>query len=191
MSGATSGQFWIMKNELDILQDVSARLLRLGVPFMLTGSMAVNFYAQPRMTRDIDLVLELKTKHVNEFLAAFEPDYYVWREAVRSAVGKQGMFNLIHRESVIKVDCIVRRSEEHAAEQFKRRKEVTIRDFQTFVISKEDLILAKLSWSKDSRSAMQARDIRNLMATGWDRVYVLDWSKKLGLLEWLEECEHE
>jgi hypothetical protein len=180
-----------MKNELDILQDVSGRLLRLGVPFMLTGSMAVNYYATPRMTRDIDLVIELKADNVAGFVAAFESDYYVFREAVLAAVGNPGMFNLIHRESVIKVDCIVRGREEHTVEEFGRRKEVRIRDFQTFVITKEDLILAKLWWSRNSRSEVQVRDIRTLTATEYDQAYVLDWTKKMGLSDWLEECLHE
>lgn len=46
-----------MLSELDILKDISQRLEALLVPFMLTGSMAMNYYAVPRMTRDIDLVM--------------------------------------------------------------------------------------------------------------------------------------
>ena len=48
-----------MQNELDIVRDVSTRLDGAGIAFMLTGSMAMNYYAQPRMTRDIDLVVAL------------------------------------------------------------------------------------------------------------------------------------
>jgi hypothetical protein len=40
--------------ELDILRDVSRRLDSEGIAFMLTGSVAMNYCAQPRMTRDID-----------------------------------------------------------------------------------------------------------------------------------------
>jgi hypothetical protein len=38
-----------------VLRDVSTRLDAAELPFMLTGSLALNFYAQPRMTRDVDL----------------------------------------------------------------------------------------------------------------------------------------
>src|SRR6187401_3070649 len=48
-----------MQNELDIVRDVSRRLEQGGLAYMLTGSMAMNYYAQPRMTRDIDLVVAL------------------------------------------------------------------------------------------------------------------------------------
>jgi hypothetical protein len=151
---------------------------------MLTGSLAMNLYATPRMTRDIDLVIELKSGDVSRFVAAFEADYYVLPEALEAAVRSQGMFNVIHREGVVKVDCIVRRHDPHATEEFNRRKEVRIRDFQTVVISKEDLILAKLMWSRQSRSEMQARDIRALMESGYDSAMCYtrsgDWASSNG-----------
>jgi hypothetical protein len=40
-----------MSTELDVLADVSRRLDGSGVPFMLTGSFALAFYATTRMTR--------------------------------------------------------------------------------------------------------------------------------------------
>lgn len=43
----------MIQTELDVLRDVSERLTSSGIAFMLTGSMAMNYYAQPRMTRDI------------------------------------------------------------------------------------------------------------------------------------------
>ena len=55
----------MIQTELDVLRDVSQRLTSGGVAFMLTGSMAMNYYAQPRMTRDIDLVIELATEQTD------------------------------------------------------------------------------------------------------------------------------
>ena len=49
-----------MQNELDIVRDVSQRLDTVKIGYMLTGSMAMNYYAQPRMTRDIDVVVALR-----------------------------------------------------------------------------------------------------------------------------------
>ncbi len=48
-----------MKSELDILKIVVERLDKADIPYMLTGSMAANFYTVPRMTRDIDIVIEI------------------------------------------------------------------------------------------------------------------------------------
>lgn len=45
-----------MSSELDVLRIVSERLEAAGLAFMLTGSLAMSYYATPRMTRDLDLV---------------------------------------------------------------------------------------------------------------------------------------
>lgn len=63
-----------MQNEIDIVQAVSARLEQGGLEFMLTGSMAMNYYAQPRMTRDIDMVVALKPKDADTMSFDLAPD---------------------------------------------------------------------------------------------------------------------
>ena len=47
-----------VSEELEVLKDVVGRLERAGIAYMITGSTAANFYAVPRMTRDIDIVIE-------------------------------------------------------------------------------------------------------------------------------------
>ena len=88
-----------MLSELEVLKDVCERLDRIGIAYMLTGSMAMNYYAQPRMTRDIDFVIEVEPADSVKLLAAFEPDYYVPREALEQAIASRGMFNPINGSS--------------------------------------------------------------------------------------------
>lgn len=145
-----------MQNELDIVRDVSQRLDGAAIGYMLTGSMAMNYYAQPRMTRDIDVVVALCSTDAERVVKLFSPDYYVSREAVESSIAHQSLFNLIHNESVIKVDCIVRKQSEYRLNEFTRRQRIKIQDFETWIVSKEDLILSKLFWAKDSHSELQA-----------------------------------
>ena len=180
-----------MQNELDIVRDVSQRLDAAGIGYMLTGSMAMNYYAQPRMTRDIDVVVALCREDAERVVKLFSPDYYVSREAVDSSIAHQSLFNLIHNESVIKVDCIVRKQSEYRLTEFNRRQRIRIENFETWIVSKEDLILSKLFWAKDSRSELQLRDVKNLVATGCDRAYVAPWTKELGLSNLWEEVSHE
>lgn len=47
-------------DEIEVLADVADRLERIGVQYMLTGSFAMNLYAEPRMTRDLDLVFRAR-----------------------------------------------------------------------------------------------------------------------------------
>jgi hypothetical protein len=176
-----------MLNELDIVRDVSARLDGAGIAYMLTGSMAMNYYAQPRMTRDIDVVVALRPADAVRMVRLFSPDYYVSREAVVSSIAQQSLFNLIHNESVIKVDCIVRKQSEYRLAEFNRRQRIKIEDFETWIVSKEDLILSKLFWAKDSHSELQLRDVKNLVLTGCDRAYIQRWTQELGVTNLWQE----
>jgi hypothetical protein len=65
-----------MQNELDIVRDVSARLDGVNIAYMLTGSMAMNYYAQPRMTRDIDVVVALRPADAARVVQLFSPDMF-------------------------------------------------------------------------------------------------------------------
>jgi len=180
-----------MQNELDIVRDISARLDSAGIGYMLTGSMAMNYYAQPRMTRDIDIFVALRAADTERLVQLFTTDYYVSREAVDSSIAHQSLFNLIHQESVIKVDCIVRKQSEYRLTEFNRRQRIRIENFETWIVSKEDLILSKLFWAKDSRSEVQLGDVKNLVSTGCDRPYIVHWAKELGLSNLWEGVSHE
>lgn len=180
-----------MLSEADILADVSRKLNALGIPYMVTGSMALIYYAQPRMTRDIDIVVSLQPADVRRFVQVFSGEYYVAEEAVRTAVHRTSIFNLIHTGSVIKVDCIVRKNTEHAQVEFERRQRVVFAGHPTTVVTREDLILAKLCWARTSRSEKQFADVRNLLSTGYDKEYVENWAQRLGVRDLLEECRCE
>jgi len=176
-----------MQNELDIVRDVSKRLDGAGIGYMLTGSIAMNYYAEPRMTRDIDIVVELFRADAGRIVQLFSSDYYVSREAVESSIEHQSLFNLIHNETILKVDCIVRKQTDFRLNEFRRRQRIKLRDFETWIVSKEDLILSKLFWAKDSHSEFQLRDVRNLVSTGCDRDYIRQWTGALGVAKLWEE----
>src|SRR5215211_4658316 len=112
----------MIETELDVLRDVSHRLESAGISYMLTGSVAMNYYAQPRMTRDIDLVVSLNETQIEDFFRLFESEYYFDRQNVTHAISRRGMFNLIHTDAVIKVDCVVLKPEAYRQEEFARRK---------------------------------------------------------------------
>lgn len=177
----------MIQTELDVLRDVSRRLTSGGVDFMLTGSMAMNYYAQPRMTRDIDLVVNLVSEQADLLIGMFESDYYVDRQAVTRAIAKQSMFNLIHNDTIIKLDCIVLKNDEYRQHEFERRKLVSLGDFETWIVSREDLILSKLYWARDSKSELQLRDVKNLLTVDCDWSYLYSRGEYLGVKELLME----
>lgn len=172
-----------MLNELDVLRDVTERLDRLGIEFMLTGSMAMGFYSVPRMTRDLDLVVSLNVGDERLIFEHFEPDYYIPHSAVRSAIARRSMFNLIHQESVMKVDFVVLKESPFRVQEFARKRRVAVAGFETWVVSREDLILSKLVWAKDSRSELQLRDVAGLLKAECDFEYLAEQSARLNVAE--------
>jgi len=177
-----------MVNELDVVRDVCGKLEQTGIDYMLTGSMAMNYYAQPRMTRDIDMIVAIGPADAERMLNLFQSEYYVSQEALVSAIAQRSMFNIIHNESVIKVDFIIKKESPYRSIEFARRSKVVIGDFSVWIVSKEDLMISKLSWAQDSHSELQLRDVRNLAATGCDRAYVEKWTTELGLAKLWQEC---
>lgn len=174
-----------MLSELELLFDVTRRLEEAGLDYMLTGSMALNHYAQPRMTRDIDIVIALLLKDLEILPAVFGEEFYFSEEAARGAVLGQSSFNVIHNESLIKVDFIVRKREGYRLAEFERRRRIEVQGHPMWIVSKEDLILSKLDWARDSQSQRQLSDVENLLATGADLNYLQIWSQKLNLTDML------
>src|SRR5690606_38025651 len=88
---------------------------------------------------------------------------------------------IIHLDSSVKVDFVLRKSEEYRVVEFDRRKKVNFDGIELFIVSKEDLILSKLIWQKDSDSELQKRDIKHLLEPYYDEKYLIEWIKKLNL----------
>jgi len=169
--------------ELEVLAIVTRRLESAGIGYMVTGSIAANYYAVPRMTRDIDIVVELSAHDTDRVCALFEEDFYVDRDAVREAIAARGTFNMIHHAYVVKVDLIVRKDTEYRRVEFGRRRRASIERHEFAIVAPEDLIISKLDWARDTRSEIQVSDARNLVASvpDLDREYLRRWSERLGL----------
>jgi hypothetical protein len=162
-------------NELDILKLVASRLNDAEIDYMLSGSVALTFYGKPRMTRDIDIVIVIPPRAIDRFVKLFELDFYIDRDMVEDAVRNQSMFNIIHLETVIKVDFIIRKNQEYRILEFNKRKKMQLEDQEVSVVSLEDLIISKIYWAKDSFSEMQIKDIVSLIDLDLDMAYVQDW----------------
>ena len=180
-----------MSAELEALQDALARLERAGIAYMLTGSLALSYYAEPRMTRDIDLVVELPGLGSAEIAALFEPEYYVSAQDIEQARTARGMFNVLHLEKLVKLDLIVRKDGPFRRHEFSRRRRVSLGAFDAWIATREDLILSKLAWALPTGSELQLRDVVSLLAAGADEDYLRRWASELGVAESLEKCLDE
>lgn len=169
--------------ELDVLKLVCQRLEEANIPYMLTGSFAANFYAVPRMTRDIDIVIELHKTDIQKIFHLFQNDFYIDTDAIKEAIDHQSIFNIIHNESVFKIDFIIRKDSSYRRTEFLRKVKINLDDRYVWIVSPEDLIISKLDWAKDSFSEMQIKDIRNILLSqkDLDKDYIAKWIDKLDL----------
>lgn len=172
-----------VSEELEALRIVTGRLDRESIPYMVTGSMAVNYYGVPRMTRDIDIVVELVVADLDRVCDLLQDDFYVERETVRESLERRATFNVIHTTLVVKVDFVVRKDTEYRRTEFARRRRVLLEGHPFFIVTPEDLIISKLEWARETRSEMQLGDVRNLLGSALeiDRAYVEQWITRLGL----------
>ena len=148
-----------MTEELFTLKEVVAKLDEGKFEYMLTGSMAIGFYAIPRMTRDSDIVIQLQTGEAGKFESLFTEEFFVDGNMIKDSLESEMMFNIFHKKTLFKVDFILKRNDEYENLKFERRKKLKINGIEVFVISIEDLIISKLNWSKDSGSEVQLKDV--------------------------------
>lgn len=174
---------------IETLRDFVEKANSLGLEYMITGSYAMSAYGEIRMTRDIDIVIQLSEDKLANFVEAFEGEYYISIDSVLRAIRARSMFNIINQAHGGKIDCIVQKDTAFARESFSRRFKVSVTGIEFWATTKEDLILAKLMWAKDTRSEMQIRDIANLTESEYDSDYVAKWVAGMDLGDIWAEIE--
>src|SRR5947209_19592928 len=92
-------------SQQELLKRVLGVLDQLGIPYMITGSVASSLHGAPRSTHDIDLLVALPISATKSLVAAFPPpEFYLSEEAVRDAIVQRSMFNLLSLSEGEKVD---------------------------------------------------------------------------------------
>jgi hypothetical protein len=172
-----------MSEEIEVLKVVTGRLEHAGIGYMVTGSMALNYYALPRMTRDIDLVVELSPRDAERIVDLFREDFYVDGEAVRRAIERRETFNAIEMTRVVKADFVVRKESAYRRTEFARKRRVSVDGHELFIVAPEDLVISKLDWARSTRSETQLGDVRNILESvgDLDHAYLAQWIAHLGL----------
>jgi len=166
---------------LDLLQKVCNQLDEHDIKYMVSGSIALNIYTIPRMTRDIDIVIELSENKINEFTHLF-PNSYFDKNVIKEEVKRKGMFNVIDHSTGFKIDFIIRKESEYFDLAFQRKKRVKEFETELWVIDLNDLIIAKLIWIQQYQSERQIFDIENLLLNpDKDIEYIKNWCNKLNI----------
>jgi hypothetical protein len=160
----------------------------MGLPYMVVGSVASISYGEPRMTLDMDLVIEIAVTDVGRFCAAFPQDeFYMSPHAVVEAIIHRGQFNVIHPESGNKIDFMLPKTDPWSRQQIQgRRPRPILNGADAFVARPEDVIISKMLYYREGASDKHLRDIAGMLKISGeliDREYVARWASELKVMD--------
>jgi len=187
-----------MKSLIEVLLSVTQVLNDLSIPYLVGGSITSSLQGFPRMTNDADIVADIQLDQVSKLFAALQAEFYLDEQAVRTAVLERRSFNVIHFDSVFKIDLYIPDAVFGQQQLKRRRLEVLSADSTqtTYVSTPEDTILAKLSWYRRGGEVSQRHltDVAGIITVQDQRLdlpYLRDWADKLNVRDLLEKVLEE
>jgi hypothetical protein len=188
-----------VKEALEVTLRVVSVLERLGAPYLVGGSIASSLHGFPRATQDVDVVADLRMEHVPAFMDALRHDFYVDETAVRDAVTRRASFNVIHLETMFKVDIFVAGDDVPTRHELARRQRYTLPldpPREIVVASPEDIVIQKLYWFRlgDGVSERQWLDVKGVLKVRGgtlDRAYMRELAQRMGVLDLLDRVLEE
>jgi len=169
---------------------------RLEIPYLIGDSLASAVHGIVRATMDADLVADIKPEQVPPLVALLEGEFYTDADMIQDAILHSSSFNLIHLETMFKVDVFILKQRAFDINQMERRISQPLGDAldqQAYFSTAEDLILAKLEWFRagGETSDRQWRDILGVLDIQSDRLdfkYLQKWAKELGVQDLLQKA---
>lgn len=173
----------------DLLVKVIDRLNQVNIPYMITGGIATIFYGRPRLTHDFDIVIDVGPEQIQRLIDTFEEEFYISEEAVREAMDRHSMFNLIHLDSGIKVDFWMLQDDPFDRKRFGRRQRHAYSGREIVFSSPEDVVLKKLLWFKETEVERHLVDALGVLEVqqGLDVAYLKEWAERLTIKDLLNE----
>jgi hypothetical protein len=171
----------------------------LGIRYAIGGSLASAVHGVVRATMDADLVADLRMEHVEPLVRNLGDAFYADAEVMRDAVRREASFNLVHLETMFKVDVFVAKSRPFDRSQLSRR-ELHILEEESkagaYVVTAEDIILSKLEWYRmgNCASDRQWRDVLGVLRIQGDRLdldYLRRMAATLDLTDLLSRARRE
>lgn len=147
---------------------------RCNVPYFVTGSVASIVYGDPRMTHDIDLVINLTDSNVDLFLKAFPSDQFYCppEEIIRTEINRssRGHFNLIHHETGFKVYIYLTNNSEFQLWALKNCKLISFAGTTINIAPAEYVIIMKLEFFREGKSSKHLTDIKSMLLNSGDQI---------------------
>ncbi len=168
---------------------------RLGITYYIGGSVSSSLHGLARRTQDVDVIADIGSHQVRSLVQALQSDYYVDEQAWQDAVRRGLPYNVIHLNTMLKVDLIPLKRRAFTREEARRAQthilEAGTRSVR--VASAEDAVLTKLEWFEmgGRSSARQWNDILGIIkqqGAALDVPYLAQWADVLGVRDLLERA---
>jgi hypothetical protein len=167
-------------------------LNRLGIRYLVSGSVASILYGEPRLTHNFDFVVFLRERDITGLSEAFpSPDFYVPPASVileETARQRKGHFNLVHIDTGFKADFYTAGRDEFHGWAFRNARTLAYQGEPITVAPPEYVIVRKLEYYREGGSEKHLRDVRSMIAVSGehlDRPALQDWIGRCGVeAEW-------
>ena len=171
----------------------------LGIAYHIGGSLASSAFGIARSTLDVDIVADIKPEQASDIYENLRGEFYVDPEMIINAIQKESSFNLIHLETLFKVDIFPLKNHPFDQQAFQRRLQKAISEEtsqQLFFATPEDIVLHKLTWYKagEGVSDRQWNDVLGVLKVQGDQldmVYLKGWAERLTVFNLLMKAIDE
>lgn len=186
-----------MRNEpIEVTLLVTTVLENIGIPYVIGGSLASTLHGMIRTTQDSDIITEMRLEHIQPFITSLQNDFFIDEEMIVDAIQRNSSFNILHSETMFKVDIFIPRPRPFQQSQLARAERQAF-ELETTLsanfASAEDTILSKLEWYRmgNETSERQWRDILGILKTragDLDLEYLKKWATDLNVADLLERA---
>lgn len=172
----------------------------LNIDYYIGGSVASSAYGIARATMDVDMVADIKPRHISVLVQRLESAYYIDANMMLNAIMYESSFNLVHLETMLKVDVFILKNKPYHQTALQRRRKDTLGEGQDapefYFTSAEDIVLLKLDWFRmgNEVSDRQWTDVLGVLKVQknlLDISYLKLWAEKLEIADILERAFEE
>jgi hypothetical protein len=155
----------VLNEPIEVTLKVTDVFEKLGVPYLIGGSLASTLYGMVRSTQDSDIIAEMRPEHIQPFVSALQNDFFIDEEMIGESIRHNSSFNIIHRDTTFKVDVFIPRPRPFHKSQLARAQRQTFNlesEMNANFASPEDVILSKLEWYRMGGPLPSPPQIRQL-----------------------------
>jgi hypothetical protein len=171
----------------------------LKIQYYVGGSLASSLHGIPRATQDVDIIADIAFHHIPKLVNALETEFYIDGDMIKEAIQRRSSFNLIHYDTMFKVDIFIPKSDTVAQEEMERRQQYQVSDSPQsllYLASAEDIILNKLQWFQmgGGVSERQWNDVLGVIQIQHkklDRAYLERAAQQRGVADLLQKVFNE